>query len=455
MHEIKISVIVPVYNVQDFLSQCIDSLLDQAIDLEIILVDDGSTDNSGQIADVYAMKYNHIKVIHQPNLGLPAARNAGMEIAKGIFIAFVDSDDYIKKDSLCALYQSIHVQNADIAVGNAIFCRSDGSMFPPSNPIPVSIQQTHLSGKQCFTLLMKYGSYLPMVYCYLYRRDYLERMKFKFEDLLHEDELWTPIVLIQANRTVITGYEFYYYRLRNDSILHTTNLRRKLYSLFTIISRLIEFANRFLFSENDMELKGWLYVKIFNLYSIAFSVLPRIKDSTFVVPEFQMEDFWKNYHLLPDDVKKQCQQYYRYAEKMMDMYHYWRRSEWVAFDHLQNFEEKKIILIYNTTHNILPCISDNDIPQNYIITLDRKYLARADIVVFYIPELFMELEDDLRKPEGQLWIAWDLVSFENSSWKNKPDFTNLFDLWEDFTQDELQTQHPFVCLFHKLYRNSI
>jgi len=225
--------------------------------------------------------------------------------------------------------------------------------------------------------------------------------------------------------------------------------------LFTIISRLIEFANRFLFSENDMELKGWLYVKIFSLYSIAFSVLPRIKDSSFVVPEFQMEDFWRNFHLLRDTVKSQCQHYYRYAEKMMDLYHYWRRSEWVSFDHLQNFEEKKIVLIYNIMHNILPSISVNDIPQNFIITLDRKYLTPADVVVFYLPELFMELDSDLKKPDGQLWVAWNLYPFEDPPWNNLPDFTNLFDLWEDFTHDELQSRLPFACLFNKLYRRTI
>jgi len=448
MDEINISVIVPIYNVQDYLSQCIDSLLDQTINHEIILIDDGSTDHSGHIADDYAMKDQRIKVIHQSNHGLPAARNAGLEIAKGEYIAFVDSDDYIKKDSLCALYRSIHTHSADITIGNAIFCRSDGSISSTSNPISESTQHIQLSGKQCFKFLMKCGSYLPKVNCYIYSREYLKRMKFKFEDVLHEDELWTPVVLIQANRVVITDFDFYFYRLRNDSIVHTTNLRRKLSSLFTIITRLIEFS-RFRFDEKDMEMKGWLYVKIFSLYSNAFSLLPKIKDSSIVVPEFQMGDFWKNFHLLPDEVKTHCQNYYRQAERMMGQYLIWRRSEWVAFDHLQNFVEKKMILVYHMMQDVPQSISFNDIPLNYIITTDRKYLTQADVVVFYLPDLSNELEEDIEKSEGQIWVAWDAEYFEHSSWNNEPDFANLFDLWIDYPQD-VEKYHPFIRLCEEI-----
>lgn len=435
MDEIKISVIVPIYNVQEYLSQCIDSLLDQAIDLELILIDDGSTDDSGSIAGHYAKKDHRIKIIHQQNQGLPAARNAGLEKATGRYIAFVNSDDFIKKDSLCTLYQEIHTNNADIVMANAISCYSDGSTVTSYNIVTEATKQSVLSGKQCYTQLMKGESFPPMVYCYMYKREYLERLKIKFEDVLHEDELWTPIVLIQAERAIITGLDFYHYRLRNDSIVHTSSLRRKAYSLFYIVTHLIDFANCYRFDEENLEVKSWLYVKIFSLYSRAFSWLPKIKDTSFMVPEIQMADFWSNFYKIPDEAKEYCQNDYRDAEKMMDEYFSWKRSEWVTSDRIQNNSGKKMILVYNTMWNIPLSVSLKDISSDYIITTDRKYLTQADAIVFHLPDLYKELEHDLNKPEKQIWIAWNLECEENYQWTREPEFAEMFDLWMNYRQD--------------------
>ena len=94
-----ISVIVPVYNVERYIRQCVESILEQTYaDLEIILVDDGSTDGSGSICDEYKLKDNRVVVIHKCNGGLSEARNAGLDIARGEYIGFVDSDDYIEPD---------------------------------------------------------------------------------------------------------------------------------------------------------------------------------------------------------------------------------------------------------------------------------------------------------------------------------------------------------------------
>ena len=100
-----ISIIVPVYNVEPYLNKCLDSIVNQTYKkLEIILIDDGSTDNSGLICDEYASKDNRIIVVHQKNKGLSAARNVGLNIAKGDYIAFVDSDDFIEKDMYFTMY---------------------------------------------------------------------------------------------------------------------------------------------------------------------------------------------------------------------------------------------------------------------------------------------------------------------------------------------------------------
>ena len=101
-----ISIIVPVYNVEEFLPKCIDSILAQTYEnLEIILVEDGTKDNSGQICDAYAEKDSRIKVIHKENGGLSSARNAGMDVARGEYFGFVDSDDWIEPET----YESLMV----------------------------------------------------------------------------------------------------------------------------------------------------------------------------------------------------------------------------------------------------------------------------------------------------------------------------------------------------------
>lgn len=113
-----ISVIIPIYNAEKYLEKCIESILIQTHkDFELILVDDGSKDNSGRICDEYAKKDSRIRVIHKKNAGVSTARNTGIESAKGEFIAFVDSDDWLQKNSLEILYKEIKAQNADLVAG--------------------------------------------------------------------------------------------------------------------------------------------------------------------------------------------------------------------------------------------------------------------------------------------------------------------------------------------------
>ena len=113
----KISVVVPVYNVEKYLSVCINSVLSQTFtDFELILVDDGSTDKGGDICDEYEKKDNRIRVIHQKNQGVSAARNAGIDLSIGEYLIFIDSDDTIDKNCLSILYKNLIIENADISL---------------------------------------------------------------------------------------------------------------------------------------------------------------------------------------------------------------------------------------------------------------------------------------------------------------------------------------------------
>lgn len=114
----KVSIVVPIYNVEKYLKNCVDSLLNQTLeDIEIILVDDGSPDKSGEIADEYMRNEKRIKVVHQSNAGLGPARNSGMAVATGEYIGFIDSDDWTQPEMFERLYEAAVLENADIVVG--------------------------------------------------------------------------------------------------------------------------------------------------------------------------------------------------------------------------------------------------------------------------------------------------------------------------------------------------
>lgn len=124
-----ISVIVPVYNVERYLRRCVDSILHQTYqDLEVLLVDDGSTDASGAICDEYAAQEERVAAVHQKNGGLSAARNAGLERAQGTYLCFVDSDDFLDSRMLETLCRDLQEQDADVAVvGFRTFEREEGA----------------------------------------------------------------------------------------------------------------------------------------------------------------------------------------------------------------------------------------------------------------------------------------------------------------------------------------
>ena len=220
----EVSIIVPVYQVENYIRQCIDSILVQTFtDFELILVDDGSKDRSGKICDEYAVLDQRVKVIHKENGGLSDARNCGMDQAVGNYFMFVDSDDYIAPTMLEYLYKALMNKEADIAVCNFLhFFEEDRKRDFSTN-----IQSEVLSGAEIFYSRKNervYGIW-TVAWNKLYKRETLGNVRFRFGKY-HEDEFWTNDIYQMDIKVVTIPECLYYYRQRDNSIMGRKNIKR-------------------------------------------------------------------------------------------------------------------------------------------------------------------------------------------------------------------------------------
>lgn len=215
-----ISVIVPIYNVEKYLRQCIESLLHQTNrDLEIILIDDGSPDRCGEICDEYALRDNRIKVIHQQNRGAAAARNTGLRIAKGKYITFVDPDDWIKPEMLESLRNAIESTGKDLAICLFEHYAEDGSLINKSN-LPAGKQKV-LSQKELILRCADIGGLFNFsAWAKLYRSANLRGLCFPENLFYSEDIRFFFDYLLKIHSAVVVQQVFYCYRKRAGSITH-------------------------------------------------------------------------------------------------------------------------------------------------------------------------------------------------------------------------------------------
>lgn len=249
----KISVIIPIYNVEKYLPKCINSVLNQTYsNLEIILVNDGSTDSCKQICEEYKKLDNRIKIINKKNGGLSDARNYGIEASTGNYIAFLDSDDWIDKELYMTLYKIIKRYDADISV-----CNFKKSYLNGDN-------KTHNSGKiKCYSniealneLYGKNSVQMIVAWNKLYKRSTIKELRFPV-GRIHEDEYLTPIIIYNANKLVYIDNQLIYYRQTPNSIMNSKFNIKRLDYLYALENR-IEF-----FKENMLD---QLYEKSIETY---------------------------------------------------------------------------------------------------------------------------------------------------------------------------------------------
>lgn len=224
----KVSVIVPIYNVEQYLAKCIDSLLNQTLeDIEIILVDDGATDSSPKICDTYALKDNRIKVIHKSNGGLSDARNVGLEVTKGEYIAFLDSDDWVEPNFYEYLYKLIKREQADIAQCDYIEAYSHDAKIDFNEIIKENV---HTGIEALYLLHGEEYVKTVVVWNKIYKRKLFKSIRFP-KGKIHEDEATTYKVLHQASKVVNSNLPMVYYRQREGSIMAEGFNDKRLYVL--------------------------------------------------------------------------------------------------------------------------------------------------------------------------------------------------------------------------------
>ena len=217
----KVSIIIPVYNVENYLKQAVESAMNQTYEnIEIILVDDGSKDNSGKMCDEFAEIDKRIKVVHKPNGGLSDARNAGLENATGKYIMFLDSDDFFELDAVEAMYKEIEDKDADYVIGNYRNASESGEKWDKPvfdlkrfKPFKLSIDDYYNS-----FFIMNSG-----VWNKIFRKEFIDKINIKFEvGLPAEDAIFTTYCFIKSSKVYYIPTIVFNYRLREGNSISTS-----------------------------------------------------------------------------------------------------------------------------------------------------------------------------------------------------------------------------------------
>lgn len=236
-----VSVIVPVYNVERYIRNCLDSLLNQTFhNWEAILVDDGSPDRSGTICDEYAACDSRFKVLHKKNGGQSSARNLAMNYVQGEYMFYLDSDDYLHPDTLQHLVDLAIANNADIVQCN--FIRGTDTSFPSVEISEVlNIYDNHSAFTQFIAKIIPWGK--------LYKRDVIGDIRFP-EGIINEDDFTTWKYYYNAAKIVVTNLPFYYYTVNPNSTMANQQRKPNL-NYFNAYHERIEFFHNS--GENDLE----------------------------------------------------------------------------------------------------------------------------------------------------------------------------------------------------------
>ena len=276
-----VSIIVPIFNVEKYLEVCIKSIIEQPYsNLEIILINDGSSDNSGDICNKWAKKDERIKVIHKQNVGLSEVRNIGKQYAKGEYFVFIDGDDYIAPMLVQYCYELVKQYGADMVVYEWYRVEEEYNELYKDDLNPTIekirgndlLREFILNEKGHATICNKF-----------YKRDIWENIDFPVGKL-HEDEYVITDILLQAKNIIISNNKLYYYRKRNVSITNTFN-KKAFYDTLEAIERRCE----------KLKYDEELYFMTLNLYLVQIIKIYKIEQK--IGRKKLLKDFRKKFNI--------------------------------------------------------------------------------------------------------------------------------------------------------------
>lgn len=268
---IKVSVIVPVYNVEKYLKRCLDNLINQTLsDIEIICVNDGSTDNSLEILENYSKQDERIKIINQQNGGLSVARNTGMEVAVGEYIGFVDSDDWVDVDFYEKLYNAAKNNDCDIAVAD--FLRKHPKK--DKKRLHIKEEKVYSTPEDKYMICRTFRE--GCVWNKIYRKSLLDKINLKFvPGMYYEDRDFTARSLFYSDKLVTVPNTYYNYFVNPVSIVQTTMNEKKIEHYHLVRKQTVEFIIK-----NNIDVPDGLYKYERDRFYLFGKLLYSIKEST-------------------------------------------------------------------------------------------------------------------------------------------------------------------------------
>lgn len=257
-----ISILIPVYNVEQFLCRCLESVINQTYhNLEIILIDDGSTDESGKICDCYAAKDARIRVIHQSNAGIGYVRNRSIQTASGEMVMFVDSDDYIPSNAVQLLYDRMQNDGSDLAVGKYVDVYEDGTINEDASKwmhdcVYTSTQALELLGND---------DHIPVgILAKLYKKTLFDGIVYP--SLSCGEDLWVfPLLIAKCEKISAVEQSVYFYYQRSTSVMHIRNEHAKIGEL----EATLHLVQRLLEKDLDTVATKWYIFAVLRAYQIA------------------------------------------------------------------------------------------------------------------------------------------------------------------------------------------
>ncbi len=309
MNDAKISVIVPVYNVEKYLKECLDSIINQTLsDIEIICVNDGSTDNSLKILEEYALKDKRIKIINKENGGLSSARNAGLDVAKGKYLHFVDSDDYLDLKCYEKLYNKIIEFDADFCQFGYLYVDNNKNVLNKTD-----FSEFFKDKNQCGVFNCTYEVQFPFSRSWgapfrLYNREYFIKNVKEFPVGRWYEDVSTGITGALCAKKIICLEEYlYYYRKTPSSIMRSTSLNKKCFDILEAIKDVESMLKEMnLFNEFEHQFFKFAFDQLYIYY------YEKIKDKT-IKEEFKIraQKYFKKFNI--KNIIKKYKDLYKYC----------------------------------------------------------------------------------------------------------------------------------------------